>query len=78
MPAAPRPVPIPPRGIVLGVAGTLLAALITAAARSYDHSKLDTSRFERDSIVGSFRLQRIEETVLRIDSTTRRIEALNR
>lgn len=66
----PRPSPPTARAVLFGVAGTLLAAAITAAVRSYDHSKLDVSRFERDSIANTYERQADRTLLRRIDSTT--------
>jgi hypothetical protein len=71
--SSPRPTPPSARGLLLGVAGTLLAAAITAAVRTYDHSKVDVSRFEKDSIANLYERQADRVLLRRIDSSTQLI-----
>ena len=70
-----RPSPSQARAIAIGISIPLAVALVTAFVRSYDHSKLDTIRFERDSITRDYKEQIQTGLLFRIDSATKRIEA---
>lgn len=69
-----RPSPSQARAISFGIAIPIAVALITAAAKQYNATKLDAVRFERDSISTDYERRAIHRTLSGIDSTTRRID----
>lgn len=72
--------PHPLRGVAYGILATILTAAIMAFVREYDHSKLDASRFEKDSIAKEYErradrliLESHSRLLVRVDSTTQAI-----
>lgn len=62
----------------LAWATPLLLGVIGWAARSYDHSKLDSARFESDSINRFYTTRELTALLLRVDSNVKVIKATHR
>lgn len=67
--------PVAWSNVLLTVGGTLAVALLSAWGKTIYSAKLDTPRFVIDSINRTHDAADLKALVLRIDSTTQKIEA---